>query len=67
MKKAKSCLVEDHDVIIKSLEKFYASLYTKKSLRTEKECLKHLAEINTPVLSICNREICDAPITLTDI
>ena len=26
-----------------------------------------MAQINTPVLSVCNREICDAPITLTDI
>ena len=52
---------------MKNLEKMYASLYTKKSLKTEKECLKYLVEINTPVLSVCNREICDAPITLTDI
>ena len=62
-----NCLIEDHNVIMKNIEKFYASLYTRKSLKTEKECLKYLAEINTPVLSVCNREICDAPITLTDI
>ena len=29
--------------------------------------LKYLAEINAPVLFVCNREICDVPITLTDI
>ena len=52
-----NCLVEDHNVIMKNLEKIYASLYTKKSLKTEKERLKYLAEINTPVLSVCNREI----------
>ena len=52
---------------MKNIEKFSASLYTRKSLKTEKECLKYLAEINIPVLSVCNREICDAPITLTDI
>ena len=62
-----NCLAEDHNVIIKNPEKFYISLYTKKSLKTEKECLKYLAAINTPVLFVCNREIFDAPITLTDI
>ena len=31
-----NCLAEDHDVIIKNPEKCYASLYTKKSLKTEK-------------------------------
>ena len=62
-----NCLVEDHNVIMKNLDKFYALLYSRKSLKTEKECLKYLAEINTLVLSVCNREICDAPITLTDI
>ena len=60
-------LIEDHNVIMKNIEKFCASLYTRKSLKREKECLKYLAEINTSVLSVCNREICDAPITLTDI
>ena len=57
-----NCLLEDHNVIMKNLENFNASLYTRKSLKTEKEYLKYLAEINTPVLSVCNREICDAPL-----
>ena len=31
-----NCLVEDHNVIMKNLEKFYASLYTKSPLKPKK-------------------------------
>ena len=49
-----SCLIRDNkvitdqDTILKELKKFHSSFYTRKSLKTEKECLEFLADINTP-------------------
>ena len=50
-------LTEDGQVITnpehirKEIESFYENLYTKRSLKTEKECLEYLSRINTLHLS----------------
>ena len=58
-----SCLIEDNkvitdqDTILKDLKKFYSSPYTRKSLKTEKECVEFLADINIPLLSSDNQKV----------
>ena len=48
-------IITDQDTIQKDL-KFYSSLYTRKSLKSEKVCLEFLADINTPLLSSDNQK-----------
>ena len=68
-----SCLIEnnkiitDQDTIQKDLKKFYSYLYTRKSLKSEKECLEFLADINTPLLSSDNQKVCDTSLTLMEL
>ena len=37
--------------IRKEIKSFYENLYTKRPLKTEKECLEYISRINTPHLS----------------
>ena len=68
-----SCLIEnnkiitDQDTIQKNLKRFYSSLYTRKSLKHEKECLEFLTDINIPLLSNDNQKVCDTSLTLTEL
>ena len=68
-----SCLIKnnriitDQDTIQKDQKKFYSSLYTRKSLKSEKECLEFLADINTPLLSSDNQKVCDTSLTLMEL
>ena len=42
------------------------NLYRKRSVKTEEECLKYLLELNTPNLSLEERELCEGKLTLTE-
>ena len=42
---------EDPKGILKELDLFFTNLCTKKSLKSEEECLEYLANINTPTLT----------------
>ena len=44
----------------------YQNLYRKRSIKTEEECLKYLSELNTPSLSLEERELCEGKLTLTE-
>ena len=51
-------------MILKEINNFYSNLYSKKSLRSEDECLQYLASISTPQLSSTDREACEGKITM---
>ena len=51
-------------MIPKEINNFYSNLYSKKSLRTEDECLQYLTSISTLQLSSTDREVCEGKITL---
>ena len=45
--------IETHDqvTIMRKLNTYYSSLYTRKSSKTEEECPDYLADINAPFLT----------------
>ena len=45
---------------------YYQNLYRKRSVKTEEECLKYLSELNTPSLSLEERELCEGKLMLTE-
>ena len=48
------------------LKTYYQNLYRKRSVKTEEECLEYLSELNTPSLSLEERELCEGKLTLTE-
>ena len=60
--------VENRDpkIIMSELKPYYQNLYRKRSVKTEEECLKYLSELNTPSLSLEERELCEGKLTLTE-
>ena len=60
-------IVHDQAFVMKQLKTFYSSLYSRKSVKTEKECFDYLADINTPALSEDDQTLCDGQITLNEI
>ena len=46
-------------MIPKEINNFYNNLYSKRSLRSEDECLQYLASTGTPQLSSTDREVCE--------
>ena len=44
--------------IIRSLKKFYSRLYTRRSNKTEDECISYLRNINIPKLTDDERNVC---------
>ena len=50
-----------------NLRSFYRTLYSKKLLMSEKQCMEYLADINTPVLSSEMKDLCDNHFTLNEI
>ena len=54
-------------LIMKNLKSFYRTLYTRKSCKTERQCFEYLAEINTPVLTPDEIELCEGKLTLNEI
>ena len=60
-------VIREHNLIMKNLKSFYSTLYTRKSCKTEKQCFEYLTEINTPVLTPEERELCEDQLTLDKI
>ena len=50
--------------ILNEITSFYSNLYSRKSVKTEKDCLQYLASINTPKLSESEREEGEGRLTL---
>ena len=52
---------ETHDqvTIMRKLNTYRSSLYTRKSIKTEKECLDYLADINTPIVTNEEQHLCE--------
>ena len=64
---SKNTVTHDQKLIMTKLKSFYRTLYSGKSLMSEKQYMEYLAEINTPVLSSEMKDLCDNHITLNQI
>ena len=54
----------DDLVILKELKNFYSSLYKKRSLKTEDECMDYLKNITSPKLQDNDTGCCEGKLTL---
>ena len=50
--------------IQKEIKSFYQSLYSRKSLKTEKQCLDYLKDINTPKITTQQKMVCEEKLTV---
>ena len=57
----------DPTEIIRSLKDFYSSLYTRRSNKTEDECIAYLRNINIPKLTDDERNVCEGKLTKMEI
>ena len=48
---------------MRKLNTYYSSLYARKSIKTEKECLDYLADINSPILTNEEQHLCEGQLT----
>ena len=53
--------------IIRKLNTYYSSLYARKSIKTEKECLDYLAAINSPILTNEEHHLCEGQLTPVEV
>ena len=53
--------------IIRSLKDFYSSSYTRRSNKTEDECITYLGNINIPKLTDDERNVCQGKLTKMEI
>ena len=60
-------ITQDQEPILKNLNEFYSSLYTRKSLKTGKDCLEYLAGISAPSLSKHDQGLCEGQLSLKEI
>ena len=58
--------VVDDTLILQELKKFYCNLYSRKSVKTEEQCLTYLANINTPKLLENETLQCEGKLTLKE-
>ena len=56
--------ITDQKLILEEIRSFYTNLYTRKSRKTERECLQYIASINTPKLSDIDKLSCKGKLTL---
>ena len=56
----------DDLVILRELKSFYPSLYRKRSLKTEDECMEYLGKINIPKLQDNDIKCCEGKLTLKE-
>ena len=52
---------------MRKLNTYYSSLYARKSIKTEKECLDYLADINSPILTNEEQYLCERQITPVEV
>ena len=55
--------MQDQVPIMRKLNTYYSSLYARKSIKTEKECLDYLADINLPILTNEEQHLCEGQLT----
>lgn len=75
-RKAKSCIrklnsdehgeITNPQIILSELKQFYTTLYKKRSIKTEKECLEFLASLNAPRLSSEEKSLCEGKLSLQE-
>ena len=75
-RKAKTCIrkfkldlygeIVDPQLILLELKLFYKNLYKKTSVKTEKECLHYLSQVNTPNLSPEEKGQCEGKLSLQE-
>ena len=53
--------------IIRCLKDFYSNLYTRRSNKTEDECIAYLRRINIPKLTDDERNVCEGKLTKMEI
>ena len=60
---------ETHDqvTIMRKLNTYYSSLYARKSIKTEKECLDYLADINASILTNEEQHLCEGQLTPVEV
>ena len=56
----------DPQLILSELKLFYTNLYKKTSVKTEKECLDYLSQVNIPRLSLEEKGLCEGKLTLQE-
>ena len=56
--------ITDQKLILEEIKSFHTNLYTSKSQKTERECLRYIASINTPKLSDTDKFSCEGKLTL---
>ena len=52
---------------MRKLNTNYSSLYARKSIKTEKECLDYLADINFPILTNEQQCLCEGQLTPVEV
>ena len=52
--------------IQKEIKSFYQSLYSSKSLKTKKQCLDYLKDINTPKLTTWQKKVSEEKMTVKE-
>ena len=52
--------------IQKEIKSFYQSLYSRKSLKKEKQCLDYLKDINTPKITTQQKMKCEEKLTVKE-
>ena len=67
-RKAKTCIrrlnselngqIDDPQIIMSEIKAFYSKLYKKTSVTIEEECLQHLSNLSTPVLTENEKSLC---------
>ena len=58
--------IVDPQLILSELKLFYKSLCTKTSVKTEKEYLDYLSQVNTPRLSLEKKGLCEGKLSLQE-
>ena len=56
--------INDQKLILEKSKAFYTNLYTSKSRKTERKCLKYIASIDTPKQSDTAKLSCEGKLTL---
>ena len=52
--------------IQEEIKSFYQSLYSRKYLKTEKQCLDYLKDINTPKITTQQKMVCEEKLTVKE-
>ena len=58
--------ITEFNEVQNELKRFYKNLYTKQSLKTEKDFLEYLSKFNAPKLSDSDKSICEGKLTLNE-